>query len=208
MTETPHELHPLHGCEDSFVEISASSPALTKAGSPCDKVGGQRAWSVIDPRCICCALHAILLLIHMLLLVVHEFQLEYHILQHFERSRFLQTHHHLTDIRHSEFLSVPQIFFPNTMPCALGVWYPAGLVNPVTPSSLQLLAVPNTDSNSAVWNWLGATQQTLWEQTEVKAAARDVFLATLYLGAIAVFHVPSSSLLTLVQVPYAQTRST
>lgn len=139
MREKSHELHPLHSCEDSFVEISASSPALTEAGSPSDQVGRQQAWSVIDSRCICCALHAILLLIHVLLLVVHKFRLEYHILQHFERSRFHRTDHQLTDIRHR-------------------VWYPSGLVNPMTRSSLRFLVVPNTDSNSTAWNWLGATQ--------------------------------------------------
>ncbi|KIO06611.1 hypothetical protein M404DRAFT_24328 [Pisolithus tinctorius Marx 270] len=188
MPEASHELYPLRSRRDSFVEIHASSPTLTEAGSAYDKVGRQRAWSVTDPRCICCALHVILVIIHVLLLVAHAFKLDQHIIVTLSLNS--------PEVASVGLATILQIF--GTGSGILLVWLTQRLA--LRRDLLQRQTLTATHDKAAAWSGLGAALQTLWKQTKVKAATYDVFLVTLYLGAIAVFHVTSSSLLTLLPI--------
>ncbi|KAI6010600.1 hypothetical protein EDC04DRAFT_3145921 [Pisolithus marmoratus] len=146
---------------------------------------GRQTWKWVAYITACYASHVTLIIIHVVLLALHEFEREKNVTVPSGISN---------DVASTGVTVILQTF--GTGYCILLVWLTQRLS--VRRELLQYQTLTATHDTTGAWSGLGAALSTVWDQTKLKAAARGVFLVTLYLAGIAVLHITSSSLMSLV----------
>ncbi|KAI6139704.1 hypothetical protein BKA82DRAFT_4221299 [Pisolithus tinctorius] len=160
---------------------------MTEPNSPqaSSSRGWWRTWKWAVYTWMCYAFHVILIIIHVVLLALHKFRREQNVVVPSNISN---------NVASVGVTTILQVF--GTGYGILLVWLTQRLA--LRRDLLQRQTLTATHDKTGAWSGLGAALSTLLDQFKLKAATCGVLLVMLYLGGIAVLHVTSCSLMSLV----------